>query len=108
MPPSSLLSAAARPLIDSNLGQLIPPSRPLILEDELQLRLFNIIYGTEWPLRNDLRRNNFRYSRIKKPLHLNIFGAYFDLMTDNFEAVVVGSGFGGTILALSLANKFAG
>ena len=28
-------------------------------------------------------------------------------MTDSFEAVVVGSGFGGTILSLSLANKFA-
>ena len=27
-------------------------------------------------------------------------------MTDNFDAIVVGSGFGGTILALSLANKF--
>ncbi len=25
---------------------------------------------------------------------------------DKFEAVVVGSGFGGTILTLSLANKF--
>jgi choline dehydrogenase-like flavoprotein len=28
-------------------------------------------------------------------------------MTDSFEAVVIGSGFGGTILSLSLANKFA-
>ena len=27
-------------------------------------------------------------------------------MTDYFEAIVVGSGFGGTILALSLANKY--
>ena len=27
-------------------------------------------------------------------------------MTDYFEAIIIGSGFGGTILALSLANKF--
>jgi len=26
---------------------------------------------------------------------------------DSFEGVVIGSGFGGTILSLSLANKFA-
>ncbi|HEX7445789.1 MAG TPA: hypothetical protein VF300_05310, partial [Methanothrix sp.] len=28
-------------------------------------------------------------------------------MSDSFEAVVIGSGFGGTILALSFANSFA-
>jgi choline dehydrogenase-like flavoprotein len=47
-----------------------------------------------------------RYAKMQNSLHLNIFSAQFNLMTDNFEAVVVGSGFGGTILALSLANKF--